>query len=154
MYKDMRVSCLLSCSPIARFICSRISADVISMMTSSKGNIFRVTGPLCGEFIRPRWIPCTKASDAELWCFFALRLNKPLSKQSWGWWCATQLRSLWRHCNSLCRSYSIDHSNLWLCCQMYLMTNTKITVTYAVQANVIFIFHFFFASVFLCLFFY
>ena len=39
------------------------------MMTSSYGNIFRVTGPLCGEFIGLRWIPRTKASDAELWCF-------------------------------------------------------------------------------------
>ena len=28
----------------------------------------------------------TKASDAELWCFFYLRLNKRLSKISWGWW--------------------------------------------------------------------
>ena len=39
------------------------------MMTSSNGNIFRVTGPLCGEFTGPRWIPRTKASDAELCCF-------------------------------------------------------------------------------------
>ena len=37
------------------------------MMTSSNGNIFRVTGHLCGEFTGPRWIPHTKASDAELW---------------------------------------------------------------------------------------
>ena len=40
----------------------------LSMMTSSNGNIFRVTGHLCGEFTGPRWIPHTKASDAELWC--------------------------------------------------------------------------------------
>ena len=40
-----------------------------SMMTSSNGNIFRVTGHLCGEFTGPRWIPRTRASDAELWCF-------------------------------------------------------------------------------------
>ena len=40
-----------------------------SMMTSSNGNIFRVTGPLCGEFTGHRWIPLTKASDVELWCF-------------------------------------------------------------------------------------
>ena len=40
-----------------------------NMMTSSNGNIFRVTGHLCGEFTGPRWIPHTKASDAELWCF-------------------------------------------------------------------------------------
>ena len=39
------------------------------MMTSSNGNIFRVTGPLCGDFAGHRWIPITKASDAELWCF-------------------------------------------------------------------------------------
>ena len=39
------------------------------MMTSSNGNIFRVTGPLSGEFTGHRWIPCTKASDAELWYF-------------------------------------------------------------------------------------
>ena len=38
-------------------------------MTSSNGNISRVTGHLCGEFTDPRWIPRTKASDAELWCF-------------------------------------------------------------------------------------
>ena len=38
-------------------------------MTLSNGNIFRVTGPLYGEFTGPIWIPHTKASDAELWCF-------------------------------------------------------------------------------------
>ena len=38
-------------------------------MTSSNGNIFRVTGPLWGEFTGNRWIPITKAIDAELWCF-------------------------------------------------------------------------------------
>ena len=30
---------------------------------------FRVTVLLCGEFTGHRWIPRTKASDAELWCF-------------------------------------------------------------------------------------
>ena len=39
------------------------------MMTSLNGNIFGVTGPLCGEFTDHRSIPLTKASDAELWCF-------------------------------------------------------------------------------------
>ena len=41
---------------------------VYHMMTSSNGIIFHVTGHLCGEFTGHRWIPCTKASDAELWC--------------------------------------------------------------------------------------
>ena len=39
------------------------------MITSSNGNISRVTGPLCGEFTGHRWIPTTKASNTELWCF-------------------------------------------------------------------------------------
>ena len=43
--------------------------SILYMMTSSNGNIFCVTGPLCGEFTGHRWIPRTKASDAELWCF-------------------------------------------------------------------------------------
>ena len=46
-----------------------LNAVMDVMMTSPNGNIFRVTGPLCGEFIGHRWIPLTKASDAGLWCF-------------------------------------------------------------------------------------
>ena len=42
-------------------------AERYIMMTSSNGKIFRVTGPLCGEFTGLRWIPLTNASDAELW---------------------------------------------------------------------------------------
>ena len=42
---------------------------LLYMMTSSNGNIFRVTSHLFGEFTGPRWILHTKASDAELWCF-------------------------------------------------------------------------------------
>ena len=48
------------------FVISQLSRGVAIM--SSNGNIFRVTGHLCGEFNGPRWIPHTKASDAELWC--------------------------------------------------------------------------------------
>ena len=66
------------------------------MMTSSNGKFFRFTGPLCGEFTGHRWIPRTKASDAELWCS-----NKRLSKHSWGWWFETPSHSLWRHGNDI-----------------------------------------------------
>ena len=45
------------------------------MMTSSNGNIFRVTGHLCGEFTGHWWIPCTKASDVELWFFIRVWIN-------------------------------------------------------------------------------
>ena len=76
-----------------------------NMMTSSNGNIFRVTGPLCGEFTGHR----AKASDAKLWCFFYLRLNKWLSKQSWGWWFETPSHSLWRHRNDIYHSHNNCH---------------------------------------------
>ena len=65
-----------------------------TMMTSSDGNIFRVTGHLCGEFTGHRWIPRTKASDAAL-----LRFLWSASEQSWGWWFETLSRPLWRHRN-------------------------------------------------------
>ena len=51
------------------------------MMTSSNGNIFRITGPLCGELTGYRWIPLTKASDVSFDVFFDLSLNEQLSKQ-------------------------------------------------------------------------
>ena len=69
------------------------------MMTSSNGTIFRVTGHLLGEFTGHWWIPRTKASDVELWCFLDLRVNIRLSKQLRGWWFETLLPPLWRHCN-------------------------------------------------------
>ena len=69
------------------------------MMTSSNGNIFRITGPcvgnspVTGEF--PSQRPVTRNFDV----FVDLCLNKWLSKQSWGLWFETPSRSLWRHCN-------------------------------------------------------
>ena len=70
------------------------------MMTSSNGNIFRVTDPLCGEFTGHRWIPLTKGQWRGALMFSLIyALNKRLSKQSWGWWLETPSRSLWRHCN-------------------------------------------------------
>ena len=78
--------------------------DFLTMMTSSNENVFHVTGPLCGEFTGPRWIPRTKASDAEFDVFFDLCLNKRLSKQSWGWWFETLSRPLWRHSNDTLRT--------------------------------------------------
>ena len=71
----------------------------VIMMTSSNGNIFRISGLLCGEFIGHQWIPLTKTTDAELRCFFDLRLNRQLSKQYRRWWFETLQRLLWRHCN-------------------------------------------------------
>ena len=56
------------------------------MTTPSNGNIFRVTGPLCGEFTGDRWIPSQRSVTRSFDAFFDPRLNKRLSKQPWGWW--------------------------------------------------------------------
>ena len=65
-----------------------------------KCNHFPRYWPFVRGIHRFRWIPRTKSSDADLLCFFLwLRLNKPLSKQWWGWWFGTLSRPLWRHCN-------------------------------------------------------
>ena len=39
--------------------------------------------------------PVTRSFDV----FFDLRLNKRLSKQSWGWWFETPSRPVWHHCS-------------------------------------------------------
>ena len=49
--------------------------------------------PVNGEF--PAQRPVTRSFDV----FFDLRLNKRLSKHSWGWWFETPSRSLWRDIN-------------------------------------------------------
>ena len=36
---------------------------------SSDGIISHITGPSCEEYTGHRWIPLTKASDADLWYF-------------------------------------------------------------------------------------
>ena len=69
------------------------------MITSSNGNIFRVTGPLCGKFTGPGEFPSQRPVTRSFDVFFDLHLNKCLSKQSRGWRFEMPLRPLWRHCN-------------------------------------------------------
>ena len=75
------------------------SSEENSMMTSSNGNIFRVTGlcagnsPVTGEF--PAQRPVMRSFDV----FFDLRLNQQFSQQWRRWWSETPSRSFWSHCN-------------------------------------------------------
>ena len=71
----------------------------LHMITSSNGNIFRVTGPLCGNWPVTGEFPSQRPVTRSFDLFFDLRLNKRLSKQSWGWWFETPSCSFWRHCN-------------------------------------------------------
>ena len=58
-----------------------IRSATVHMMTSSNGNIFRVTGPLCREFTGPGEFPTQSPVMRNFDVFFDLRLNKRLSKQ-------------------------------------------------------------------------
>ena len=67
-YCQQNTQIMQECSIVNHHICSTF-IKALNMMTSSNGNIFRVTGHLCRELTSHRWIPCKKARDAELWCF-------------------------------------------------------------------------------------
>ena len=92
-------------------------------MTSSNGNIFRVTGlcvgnwPVSGEF--PAQRPVTHSFDV----FFGLRLIKRLSKHSRGWWFETRSHPLWRHYNgySAYTAPSKCLASLWLAGQFVVI---------------------------------
>ena len=68
------------------------------MITSSNGNIFRVTGPLCGEFTGPGEFPIQMPVMRSFDVFLSAT-EETLSKQPWGWWFKTPSWSLWRQCN-------------------------------------------------------
>ena len=55
-------------------------------MTSSNGNNFRITDPLCGGFNGPRWIPLTKASDAVMFSLICAWIKDWLSNRENGDW--------------------------------------------------------------------
>ena len=63
--------------------------------------------PVPGEF--PTQRPVTRSFDV----FFDLRLNKRLSKQSWGWWFETLSRPLWRHRNGSLTGAVLTHWQDW-----------------------------------------
>ena len=115
----------LMCHCIATFIRNQCSGRVFKpfrsgngmfrtkyvniMMTSSNGNIFRVTGLLCGKLIGefPAQRPVTWSFDV----FFDLGLHQQLSIQWRGRWFETPWHSLWRHCNVIYVCWCSD--TLW-----------------------------------------
>ena len=66
--------------------------------------ICAANSPVSGEFPAQRSV--TRSFDI----FFDLRLNKRLSKKSWGWWFETLSCPLWRQCNVKMLSYQYGDS--------------------------------------------
>ena len=66
--------------------------------------------PVPGEF--PAQRPVTRSFDV----FIDLRLNKRLSKQSWGWWFQMPLRPLWRHRNAITHTHTFPFNICMMRC--------------------------------------
>ena len=72
--------------------------SVFCMVTSSNGNIFRVTGHLCGE--GPVSSPHKSQWRGALMLFLiCVWINVWVNNGEWGWWFETLSRPLWSHRN-------------------------------------------------------
>ena len=85
---------------------------ILAWRRHGMGAICGGTGHLCGEFAGHRWIPHKRPVTQSLGVFFDLRLNKLLSKQSWGWWFKMPSRPLWHRCNEKIWKLSEQFSSL------------------------------------------
>ena len=75
--------------------------------------------PVPGEFHAQR--PVTRSFDV----FFDLRLNKRLSKQSWGWWFETLSRPFWRHRKIVRALYCLSNNVLSFIYELYVLKIIK-----------------------------
>ena len=89
--------------------------------------------PVPGEF--PAQRPVTRSFDV----FFDLRLNKRLSKQSWGWWFETLSRPLWRHRNESSHNFKVVCMNqIRLLLSLLLLNRLLIHVFIIVCSNMLY----------------
>ena len=111
-------------------------------MTSSNGTIFRVTGPLYGEFTSPDEIPAQGPVTRSFDVLFDLRLNKRLSKQPWGWWFEMPSWSLWRQYNLTAALYILINILTYIPTQMMCIfahreyhNHTQVYIVYRATTN-------------------
>ena len=82
--------------------------------------------PVTGEF--PTQRPVTRSFDVT----FDLRPNKPLSKQSWGWWFETLSRSLWCHCNEN-NNHSRENGFTHICLHEFCFSWLRLNIQWPLQ---------------------
>ena len=93
-YSDKRISHLYVLytkrnTRLSHYSCWRHQIETFSaLLAICAGN-----SPVIDEF------PALRSVTRSFDFLFHLRMNKRLSKQSWGWWFKTLSRPLWRHCN-------------------------------------------------------
>ena len=101
--------CAYRCASLCSWWCHQLKT-FFALLALCVGN-----SPVTSEF--PTQRPVTRSFDV----FYDLRLNKRLSKQSWGWWFETLSSPLWHHCNvvlehqqALYYNGNIFSRHLWL----------------------------------------
>ena len=90
-----------------------------TLLTICVGN-----SPVNGDFPTQRPVP--RSFDV----FFDLRLNKRLSKQSWGWWFETSSCPLKRHCNGDVWVTAYDNVQLLHWCSHFGIIFFKLEVSF------------------------
>ena len=97
------------------FDCSSTHEVTLRYQMSSNGNIFHVTGHLCGEFTGPGQFPTQRPVTWSFDVVLDLHLKKRLSKQWWGWWLEMLLHPLWSHRNVVesYEDFSSRNRHLW-----------------------------------------
>ena len=85
--------CYQSCHVWKMFACN------LWMMTSSDATFTALLAICAGKSPVPAEFPAQRPVTRSFNIFLDLRLNKRLSKQSWGWWFETLSHPLWRHCH-------------------------------------------------------
>ena len=72
-HQNFRLSILVSVRSNTSVSSWKLAVDISQLLYSwwrhQMETFFSVTGHLCAKFTGDRWIPHTKARDAELWCF-------------------------------------------------------------------------------------
>ena len=79
-----------------------------------------------GNSLVPGEFPAQRPVTRSFGVFFDLRLNKRLSKQSWGWWFEKLSRPLWRHRNDI----KINNTTLVICYMIPTLGNISTEKTH------------------------
>ena len=77
------------------------SVLLLIMMTSSNGKKSALLTLCLGNSLVTGEFPSRRPVTPNFGVFFDIRLNKRLSKHSWGWWFETPSHPLWRRCNEI-----------------------------------------------------
>ena len=99
------------------FVYDLITSELCLWWRHQMETIFRVTGPLCGEFNGDRWNPLQRPVTLSFGVIIDLYLNR-LSKQSRRRWFETPFYSLWCYCNAWIKCLMIENIPLSRVLQM------------------------------------